>query len=66
MLGIEQKKGNDENLCGRMIAYARILPNPDNETSGSPFDDMIKNGILTLEGDFRQSLPTKSQRRPAS
>lgn len=66
MLGIEQKKGNDENLCGRMIAYARILPNPDNETSGSPFDDMIKNGILTLEGDFRQSLPTKSQRRALS
>lgn len=66
MLGIEQKKGNDGNLCGRMIAYARILPNPDNETSGSPFDDMIKNGILTLEGDFRQSLPTKSQRRALS
>lgn len=66
MLGIEQKKGNDENLCGRMIAYARILPNPDNETSGSPFDDMIKNGILTLEGDFRQSLPSKSQRRALS
>jgi len=66
MLGIEQKKGNDENLCGRMIAYARILPNPDNETSGTPFDDMIKNGILTLEGDFRQSLPTKSQRRALS
>lgn len=63
MLGIEQKKGNDENLCGRMIAYARILPNPDNEASGTPFDDMIKNGILTLEGDFRQAFPTKSQRR---
>lgn len=66
MLGIEQKKGNDENLCGRMIAYARILPNPDNESSGTPFDDMIKNGILTLEGDFRQALPSKSQRRALS
>lgn len=64
MLGIEQKKGNDENLCGRMIAYARILPNPDNETSGSPFDDMIKNGILTLEGDFRQSAHQEPAPRP--
>lgn len=66
MLGIEQKKGNDENLCGRMIAYARILPNPDNEGSGTPFDDMIKNGILTLEGDFRNSLPSKNQRKALS
>lgn len=63
MLGIEQKKGNDNNLCGRMIAYARILPNPDGDMGGSPFDDMIKNGLLALEGDFRQAIPTKSQRK---
>jgi len=66
MLGIEQKKGNDENLCGRMIAYARIIPVSSNDGNGSPFDDMIKNGILTLEGDFRQSLPTERQRRALS
>lgn len=53
MLGIEQKKGDDNNLCGRMIAYAKILPTPDGQIGGSPFDDMIKNGLLTLEGDFR-------------
>ena len=46
MLGIEQKKGNDEHLCGRMIAYAKILPSPD-ALSGTPFDDMVKNGLLT-------------------
>lgn len=46
-----------------MIAYARILPTPDNEKGTSPFDDMIKNGLLALEGDFRQSIPTKSQRK---
>jgi len=62
MLGIEQKKGNDEQLCGRMIAYARILPSPDAEPNETPFDDMIKNGLLTLEGDFRQFEHKPSRR----
>jgi len=65
MLGIEQKKGNDEQLCGRMIAYARILPTPDETNSDTPFDDMIKNGLLSLEGDFRKynpTVPTRKQR----
>ncbi len=57
MLGIEQKKGNDESLCGRMIAYAKILPNPDEQESGTPFDDMVRNGLLALEGDFRMFSP---------
>ncbi len=61
MLGIEQKKGNDENLCGRMIAYARILPAPEGEKSMTPFDDMIRNGILTLEGDFRQEAEKRNR-----
>lgn len=60
MLGIEQKKGNDEKLCGRMIAYARILPTPDGESGDTPFDDMIKNGLLALEGDFRAFNPTET------
>lgn len=62
MLGIEQKKGNDQKLCGRMIAYARILPTPDGETGETPFDDMIKNGLLALEGDFRTFNPTVPSR----
>ena len=62
MLGIEQKKGNDDQLCGRMIAYARILPSPDAEPNETPFDDMIKNGLLTLEGDFRQFEHRPSRR----
>ena len=61
MLGIEQKKGNDENLCGRMIAYARILPVPEGESNTSPFDDMIQNGLLTLEGDFRQAAEKRNR-----
>ena len=60
MLGIVQKKGNDNHLCGRMIAYAKILPTPDGKNSGTPFDEMIHNGLLALEGDFRQFSPTVS------
>lgn len=63
MLGIEQKKGNDDNLCGRMIAYARILPTPDGESAATPFEDMIKNGLLTLEGDFRTFTPSIPSRK---
>ena len=62
MLGIEQKKGNDQRLCGRMIAYAKILPSPDAERSGTPFDDMVKNGLFALEGDFRQQPKLPSRR----
>ena len=62
MLGIEQKKGDDEKLCGRMIAYAKILPTPDTDDDNSPFDDMIKNGLLVLEGDFRTFNPTVPSR----
>lgn len=65
MLGIEQKKGNDDKLCGRMIAYAKILPAPDGESGETPFDDMINNGLLALEGDFRSfnpTVPSRSQR----
>lgn len=63
MLGIEQKKGDENNLCGRMIAYARILPNPDEQGGASPFDDMIKNGLLALEGDFKQFSPRVPNRK---
>ena len=49
-------------MCGRMIAYARILPSPDAEPNETPFDDMIKNGLLTLEGDFRQFEHRPSRR----
>ena len=62
MLGIEQKKGDDEKLCGRMIAYAKILPTSDTDDDNSPFDDMIKNGLLVLEGDFRTFNPTVPSR----
>ena len=49
-----------------MIAYAKILPSPDANGSESPFDDMIKNGLLALEGDFRQFSPKVPSRKAIS
>lgn len=53
VLGIEQKKGDGNVLSGKLIAYARILPTQDNEPAPQPFLDMVKNGLLVIEGDFR-------------
>lgn len=55
MLGIEQKKGHSEILCGKLIAYARILPSTETDTAPEPFHNMAKNGLLVIEGDFRQN-----------
>lgn len=53
MLGIEQKKGRPDFLCGRMVAYARILPTDQPERKNrSPLDGMVHNGILAVSGDF--------------
>ena len=55
MLGIEQKKGQSDILSGKLIAYARILPSTENDNAPAPFQNMVKNGLLVIEGDFRQN-----------
>lgn len=55
MLGIEQKKGHSDILSGKLIAYARILPSTENDNAPAPFQNMVKNGLLVIEGDFRQN-----------
>ncbi len=59
ILGIEQKKGNGNILSGRLIAYARILPTQETDNAPQPFLDMVKNGLLVIEGDFRASNTLK-------
>lgn len=61
MLGIEQKKGDPEILCGRLIAYAKILPSAEPEPEPKPFQDMARNGLLVIEGDFRDTGTTFKQ-----
>lgn len=53
LLGIQQKKGDAQVLCGKLIAYARILPSTDNDGAPTPFQEMVRNGLLVVEGDFR-------------
>lgn len=55
MLGIEQKKGDANILSGKLIAYARILPSTDAEPAPAPFQSMVRNGLLVIEGDFRDT-----------
>ncbi len=61
MLGIEQKKGNPEKLCGRMVAYAKILRSAmKNDAMPGPFPSMIRNGILAVRGEFEKNSNIKS------
>lgn len=56
MLGIEQKKGDSHNLCGRLIVYAKISPSASKNDSGPiPFTSMVKNGILAVKGEFKNN-----------
>ncbi len=61
MLGIEQKKGDPEKLCGRMVAYAKILRSAmKNCAMSGPFPGMIRNGILAVRGEFEKNCNIKS------
>ena len=53
LLGIEQKKGDSKLLCGKLVAYAKILPAQEAELAPTPFKEMSKTGFLVIEGDFR-------------
>jgi hypothetical protein len=49
-------KGNPAQLAGRIIAYAKILPEAEGtERQTTPFDDMVSHGLLAVFGDFRRS-----------
>jgi hypothetical protein len=49
VFGIIQKKGNENNLCGKVIGYVKIPKDP----SGTPFDALVSpDGILAIQGDY--------------
>ncbi len=54
MLGIEQKKGDPDKLCGKMVAYAKISPSAANSQNSGPipFTSMVRNGLLAVRGEF--------------
>jgi len=57
MLGIQQKKGDPDKLCGRLVVYAKILPSASKEQNVGPipFGSMIRNGILAVRGEFEKN-----------
>lgn len=59
---IEQKKGNPNQLMGKVIAYAKVLNiPPEGQNQGSmPFHQLITNGILAVIGDYTRDSDMKS------
>jgi CRISPR/Cas system CMR-associated protein Cmr5 small subunit len=55
MLGIEQKKGDPNKLLGRLVVYAKIAPNADTNNGMGPLKDMIKNNLLAVSGEFKDT-----------
>ena len=57
MLGIQQKKGSSDRLCGRLVVYARIAPSAmkDGDSGRFPFGSMVRNGILAVRGEFEKN-----------
>lgn len=53
MLNIQQKKGAGSPLCGRLIVYAKILPGQPSPQGGFPWEDMTRNGLLVVSGEFK-------------
>ncbi|MDR0517098.1 MAG: hypothetical protein LBH25_08655 [Fibromonadaceae bacterium] len=55
MFEVVQKKGNENNLCGRVIGYVRVL-RPEAGEGESPFDAFIsQDGILAIQGDYSKN-----------
>lgn len=62
MLGIEQKKGDPDKLCGKMVAYAKIIPSAANSQDSGPFpfSSMVRHGILAVRGEFDKNSNIKN------
>ncbi|MCR5029787.1 MAG: hypothetical protein K6A31_11115 [Fibrobacter sp.] len=61
MLGIQQKKGDPEKLCGRLVVYAKITPSASKDQNAGPipFASMVRNGILAVRGEFEKNNSIK-------
>jgi hypothetical protein len=54
MIQIQHKKGNPHVLTGLLVAYVHIQEVPG-EAPSPLLDGMVRNGILAITGDFRNS-----------
>ncbi|MBD3240729.1 MAG: hypothetical protein GF331_09110 [Chitinivibrionales bacterium] len=55
LLDIEQKKGDPQQLDGRLTVYARVELDPSDLVEAKhPVASMIHNGLLVAQGNFRE------------
>src|SRR5271169_6517680 len=55
LLGIEQKKGTQNRLDGRLTVYANIDIDPSDLVSMKhPIASMVHNGLLVAQGNYRE------------
>ena len=60
LLGVEQVKGTPESLDGRLTVFARIEMDPhDVLNARHPAAGMIHNGLLTVQGNYRDQYSLK-------
>jgi len=53
VFGVVQKKGDENNLCGKVIGYVRISPPEPGSGMETPFDSLVSpDGILAIQGDY--------------
>jgi len=53
VFGVVQKKGDENNLCGKVIGYVRISPPEPGSGMETPFDALVSpDGILAIQGDY--------------
>jgi len=56
VFGIIQKKGDENNLCGRVIGYVKIPPPEPGSGMETPFDALVSpDGILAIQGDYSKT-----------
>jgi len=56
VFGIIQKKGDENNLCGKVIGYVKIPPPEAGNGMETPFDALVSpDGILAIQGDYSKT-----------
>jgi hypothetical protein len=54
-LGVEQKKGDSQQLDGRLTVYAKVdLDVSDIVSSKHPISSMVNNGFLVVQGNYKE------------
>jgi hypothetical protein len=60
---VVQKKGSEDNLCGKVIGYVKIPKPEPGSGEETPFDSLVSpDGILAIQGDYSRNQNFESFR----